>query len=103
MYLYVKNITKAVQIIHHLIAIRGKIAMPETVLVAISGFGASPIAVRINPKIFDGTEEFKVPSWENIIGLANAANVATTTTNDRNVKLKFRHIITLPPFLAMLL
>ena len=100
MYLSVEPITKSFQIIHHLTAIGGNIAMPETVLVAISGFGASPLAVRIDTKIFDGTEEFRVTSCTNITGLVNSANVATTTTNDRNVKLKFRHIITLPPFLA---
>ena len=74
--------------------------MPETIFVAISGFGASPLAVRLDPKMFDDTEEFKVPSWESITGLANSANVATTTTNTRNLKLKFRHIIALPLFLA---
>ena len=97
-YLSVEPITKSVQIIHRLTAIGGNIAMPETVLVAISGFCASPLAVRIDPKIFDGTEEFKVPSWENITGLVNSANIETTKTNARNVKLKFRHIISLPPF-----
>ena len=35
MYLSVEPITKAVQIIHHLTAIEGNIAVPETVLVAI--------------------------------------------------------------------
>ena len=74
--------------------------MPETIFVAISDFGASPLAVRLNPKLFKDTKEFKVPSWESITGLVNAANVATTTTNARNPKLKFRHIIALPPFLA---
>ena len=98
MYLYVEPITKSVQIIHHLTAIGGNIAMPETVLVAISGFGLSPLAVRLDTKIFYSTEEFKVPPWENITGLVNAANLATTTTNARNVKLKFRHIIALPSF-----
>ena len=73
-------------------------AKPETVLVAISGFGSSPFAVRLDPKIFDSHEEFKVPSCSNITGLVNAANAATTTTNARNIKLKFRHIIALPPF-----
>ena len=97
-YLSVEPITKAVQIIHHLTAIGGNIAMPETIVVAISGFGASPLAVRLDPKLFEDTKEFKVPSWESITGLANAANVATTTTNARNLKLKFRHIIALPPF-----
>ena len=43
MYLSMEPITKAVQIIHHLTAIGGNIAMPETIFVAISGFGASPI------------------------------------------------------------
>ena len=33
-------------------------------------------------------------------GLANATNVATTTTNARNIKLKFCPVIALPPFLA---
>ena len=100
MYLSVEAIIKSIQIIHHLMAIRGNITMPETVLVAISGFGSSPFAVRLDPKIFDGTEEFKVPSCSNITGLVNVANVATTTNNSRNVNLKFRHIIDLPPFLA---
>ena len=100
MYLSVEPIAKAVQIIHHLTAIRGNIAMPETVLVAISGFGSSPLAVRLDPKIVDDTKEFKVPSWENITGLFNATNLAATKTNARNVKLNFRHIIALPPFLA---
>ena len=76
MYLSVEPITKAVQIIHHL------------------------IAVRLDPICFDDTKEFKVPSWASITGLPNAATVATTTTNARNLKLKFRHIIALPPFLA---
>ena len=58
MYLSVEPITKAVQIIHHLTAIGGNIAMPETVLVAISDFGASPLAVRLDPKSFDFTKEF---------------------------------------------
>ena len=93
-------ITKAVQIIHHLTAIGGNIAKPETIFVAISGFGASPLAVRLASKHFNDTEEFKVPSWASITGLANAANVATTTNNARNLNLKFRHIIALPPFLA---
>ena len=74
--------------------------MPETIFFAISGFGASPLAVRLDPKPFDDNEEFKVPSWASITGIANAANVATTTTNARNLKLKFCHIIALPPFLA---
>ena len=100
MYLSVEPITKSVQIIHYLTAIRGNIAMPETIFVAISGFGASPLAVRLDPKHFDDTEEFKVPSWASITGVTNAANVATTTTNARNLKLKFRHIIALPLFLA---
>ena len=99
-YLYVEPITKAVKIIHHLTAIRENITMPETVLVAFSGFEASALAVHIDPKIFNGTKEFKVPSWEKITGLVNTANLATTTTNVRNVKLKFRHIIALPPFLV---
>ena len=100
MYLSVEPITKVVQIIHHLMAIGGNIAMTETIFVVISGFGASPLAVRLDPKVFDNTKEFKVPSWASITGLDNAANVATTTTNARNLKLKFRHIIALPPFLA---
>ena len=100
MYLSVEPITKAVQIIHHLTAIGGNIAMPKTIFVAISGFGASPLAVRLDPKRFDDTEEFKVTSWASIAGLANAANVATIPTNARDLKLKFRHIIALPPFLA---
>ena len=98
MYLSVEPIFKAVQIIHHLTAIGGNIAMPETIFVAISGFGASPLAVLLNPKLYNNTKEFKVPSWASITGLANAANVATTTTNARNLKLKFRHIIAHPPF-----
>ena len=61
MYLSVETITKDVQIIHHLTAIGGNTAMPETVLVAISRFGASPLRVRLDPKIFDSTKEFKVP------------------------------------------
>ena len=100
MYLSVEPITRVIQIIHHLKAIRGNIAMPETIFVAISGFGASPLAVRLDPKSFNNTEEFKSPLRESITGLANAANVATTTTKARNLKLKFRHIIALPPFLA---
>ena len=100
MYLSVEPITKDVPIIHHLTAIRGNITMPETIFVAISGFGASPLAVRLDSKLFYDTEEFKVPSWASITGLANIANVATTTTNARNLKLKFRHIISLPPFLS---
>ena len=100
MYLSVEPITKAVQIIHHLTAIGGNIAITETIFVAILGFGASPLAVRLDPKMFDDTKEFKFPSWTGITGLANDANVATTTTNARNLKLKFRHIIDLPPFLA---
>ena len=72
--------------------------MPETVLSVISGFGSSPLAFRLDPKIFNGTEEFKVLSWENITGLVSAANIETNTTNARNVKLKFRPIINLPPF-----
>ena len=74
--------------------------MPETVLVAISDFGAYPLGFCIDPKIIDGTKELKVILWANITGLVNAANVATTTTTARNVKLKFRHIIAIPPFLA---
>ena len=98
MYLYVEPITKSVQIIHHLTAIGINIPMPETIFFAISGFGASPLAVRLNPIFFDNTEYFKVPSWASINGLANATNVATTTNNARNLNLKFRHIIALPPF-----
>ena len=100
MYLSVEPITKAFLIIHHLNVIRENIAMPETIFVAISGFDASPLAVRLDPKRFDDTEEFKVTSWASITGLANAANVATTTTNARNIKLNFRHIIALLPFLS---
>ena len=81
MYLSVEPITKTVQIIHHLTAIRGNIVMPETVLVAISGFGASPLAFRIDQKIFDGTEEFKVTSWANITDLVNSTNLANTIIN----------------------
>ena len=54
-YLSVEPITKAVLMIHHLMAIGGNIAMPETIFVAISGFGASPLAVRLDPKLFDDT------------------------------------------------
>ena len=97
MYLSVETITEAVQIIHHLTAIGGNIAMPETIFFAISGFGASPLAVRLNPNFFDDTDEFKVPSWGSITGIANASNVSITTTNARNLKLKFCHIIALPP------
>ena len=100
MYLSVEPITKAVQIIHHLTAIRGNIAMPETALVAISGFFSSPLAVCLNPKIFNVTKEFEVPSWANITGLVNSANVATTTTNTRNIKMESCCMITLLPFLA---
>ena len=74
--------------------------MPETIFFAISGFGTFPLAVRFDPNIFDNTKESKVPSWESINGLANTFNVATTTTNARNLKLRFPHIIALPPFLA---
>ena len=100
MYLSVEPTTKSVQIIHHLTAIGGNIAMPETIFVTISGFGASPLTVRLDPKNFDDTEDFKVTSLESITRLANAANVSTATTNARNIKMKFRHIIALPPFLA---
>ena len=62
MYLSVEPITKAVQIIHHLTAIGGKIAMPETIFVAISGFVASLLAFPLDPICFDDTDEFKVPS-----------------------------------------
>ena len=55
-YLSVELITKSIKIIHHLTAIGGNIAIPETVLVDISGFGSSPLAVRLDPKIFDVTE-----------------------------------------------
>ena len=65
-YLSVGPITKSVQIIHHLTAIGGNIAMPETIFVAISDFGASPLAVRLDPIFFDDTEQFKVPSWASI-------------------------------------
>ena len=99
-YLSVEPITKAVQIIHKFTAIEGNITIPETIFVAISGFGASALAVRLDPKLFNDTKEFKFPSWASITGLANAANLSTTTTNSINLKLKFRHIIALPPFLA---
>ena len=56
MYLSVEPITKAVQIIHHLTAIGGNIAMPETIFVAISGFGVSPLVVHLGPKLFDDTK-----------------------------------------------
>ena len=56
MYLSVEPITKAVQIINHLTAIGGNIAMPETIFVAISGFGASPLAVRLDLKLFNNTK-----------------------------------------------
>ena len=81
-------------------AIGVNIAMPETIFVAISGFGASPLAVRLDPKLFDDTKEFKVPSWASITGISNADIVETTATNARKLKLKFRYIIYLPPFLA---
>ena len=74
--------------------------MPETIFVNISGFGASPLAVHLDPNIFYDTKEFKVPSQASINELANAANVATTTTKPRNLKLKLCHIIALSPFLA---
>ena len=70
MYLFVEPITKAVQIIHHLTSIGGNIAMPETIFVAISGFGASPLVVRLDPKRFDDTEEFKVPHGQASPGLS---------------------------------
>ena len=56
MYWSMEPITKAVQIIHHLMAIGGNIAMTETIFVVISGFGASPLAVRLDPKMFDNTK-----------------------------------------------
>ena len=59
MYLSVEPTTKSVQIIHHLTAIGGNIAMAETVLVPISVFCISPLTVHIDPKSFDGTKEFK--------------------------------------------
>ena len=90
MYLSVEPIIKDVQIIHHLTAIGGNIAMLETIFVAISGFG----------NFFVDTKEFKVPSLAIITRLSNASNVATTTTKARDPKLKFCHIITLPPFLS---
>ena len=74
--------------------------MPETIFVAISGYDAPPSRSLLDPKFFDNTEEFKVLSWASITRITNAANVETTTTNARNLKLKFRHIITLTPFLA---
>ena len=49
-YLSVEPITKVVQIIHHVTSIGGNIAMPKTIFVSFSGFGASPLAVRLDPK-----------------------------------------------------
>ena len=61
MYLSVQSITKAVQIIHHLTAIGGNIAMPENIFVAMSGFGASPLAVHLNPIFFTTPKNLKFP------------------------------------------
>ena len=48
MFLTVEPITKDIQFLHHVSAIGGNIAMPNSIIVAISGFGANALAVRLD-------------------------------------------------------
>ena len=100
MFLSVEPITKDIQILHHVTAIGGNIAQPDNVLVALSGLGTNPLAVRLDPDLFVATEEFRVPSWADITAITDLASVSTTTANARNALLKLRSIIAIPPLLT---
>lgn len=99
-FLSVEPITKDIQILHHVTAVGGNIAQPDNVIVAFSGFGDNPLAVRLDPDIFVDTAEFRVPTWANITSITDLASVATTRATARNTLLKFRRIISIPPFLT---
>ena len=100
MYLTIEPITKDIQILHHVTAIGGNIAQPDNTIVAFSGLTSSPLSVRLDPDIFVPTEEFRVPSWESMSAITDLASVAATTATNRNVVMKFRSIIAIPPLLT---
>ena len=100
MYLSVEPITKNIQLLHHISAIGGTIAMPNAIIVAISGLGSNAFPVRLDSNLFASTDDFRVPPWVNMESITTATGVATTTATNRNTEMKFRPVIAIPPFLV---
>ena len=101
--LSITPITGEIQVFHHLSTIGGNLALPDTTLIALSGFGSEATSVILPPDTFSEKTKIGILSWDEIKDITDPTKVKRTTpppTRARAPSMYFRKIIHSPPFLT---
>ena len=73
--------------------------MPKPHIVALSGFGSSPISIRLHDELFDDSDQVIVPPWKKLEALTSAKEVLALKSTGGS-SMDFRNILAVPPLLA---
>ena len=95
-YISIAPITEDMQVFHHLTQIGGNISMPKPHIVALSGFGSSPISIRLHDELFDDSDQVIVPPWKKLEALTSAKEVLALKSTGGS-SMDFRNILAVPP------
>ena len=99
-YFLVAPITEELQTFHHLTHIGGNISMPDSILVALIGFGPSSIPIRLPETHFKLSNDVTIPAWKKLKKFASPKDVLDLKLEGGSV-ISFRNIVTIPPLLAL--
>ena len=97
-YLTVSSITKEIQTFRHLTQIGGNISLPNSILVALMGFGTSSIPIRPPETLIKLTSDITIPTWKMLDKLTSPKNVLDLKP-DRGAVISFCNIL---PILSLL-